>query len=102
MSLYAAAGDVPPGRIDPLEAPAWKATGSGWAPGDVDVSVRRSAGDVAVLEMGARADASRRWDVTFVLPSDALSGPYVAVASQGRLVEEASFVVHSAEGSNAG
>ena len=102
VSLHAAAGDVPPGRIDPLEAPAWKASGSGWAPGDVDVSVRRSKGDGALLEMRARADASGRWDVTFVLPSDALSGSYVVVASQGRLVEEASFVLQSAAGSNAG
>jgi hypothetical protein len=93
VSLYARAGEVPPGRVDPLDAPAWKATGAGWDGGHVDVFVKRAGGEGAVLDVGARADASGAWMQTFVLPTDAPPGSYVVVASQGALRAEASLVL---------
>ena len=93
VSLYAQAGEVPPGRVDPLDAPAWKATGTGWDAGDVDVFVKRAGGEGAVLDVGARADASGAWMQTFVLPTDAPPGSYVVVASQGALRAEAGLVL---------
>lgn len=95
VSLYAQAGEVPPGRVAQLEAPAWKATGSGWDRGDVDLFIRRAGGEGAVLDVGASADSSGRWEQTFVLPSDAPAGSYLAVASQGSLHAEGSFVLKS-------
>jgi hypothetical protein len=95
VSLYARAGEVPPGGVYPLDAPAWKATGSGWASGDVDVFVRRAGAEGAVLDVGARADASGAWMQTFVLPTDAPPGSYVVVASQGALRAEGDFVLEA-------
>ena len=93
VSLYAQAGEVPPGRVYPLDAPAWKATGTGWDAGDVDVFVKRAGGEGAVLDVGAQADTSGAWMQTFVLPTDAPPGSYVLVASQGALRAEAGFVL---------
>jgi hypothetical protein len=93
VSLYARAGEVPPGRVVPLDAPAWKATGAGWDGGHVDVFVKRAGGEGAVLDVGARADASGAWIQTFVLPTDSPPGSYVVVASQGALHAEASLVL---------
>jgi hypothetical protein len=90
VSLFAEAGETPPGRVQPLDSPAWKATGAGWRPGDVDLAIRR-AGETVLAARG-RAVASGNWELTFVL---ARPGTYVAVASEGPLSAEISFVVRS-------
>jgi len=92
VSLAAAAGEIPPGRVSPVASPAWRATGSGWEPGDVDLFVRSAGGEGVVLDVGARADSSGSWEQTFVL-SGVPAGPYLAVASQGSLYAEGPFVV---------
>ncbi len=84
ISVYARAGETPPGRVQPLDAPAWKLTGSGWHEGDIALVIRRAGDAGVVMTAGGRADASGRWEQTFVLPIIASPGSYVAVASQGR------------------
>ena len=90
--LYAKAGQVPPGRVGRLDAPAWKATGSGWDAGDVELVVRPAAGGEAVLSADGRAGESGTWEQIFVL-TGAKPGTYVAVASQGSRQAESSFVL---------
>lgn len=43
------------------------------------------------MTAGGRADASGRWEQTFVLPITAFFGSYVAVASQGRHSAQVNF-----------
>ena len=93
---YAKAGERPPGRTSPLDHPGWRATGSGWKPGDVDLVIRASGGTTTVLEVGARAGDGGAWDQTFVL-TGAAPGPYVAVATQGLLRAEATFDLKPSE-----
>lgn len=95
VSMLAKAGETAPGRVQPLDAPAWKATGSGWREGDVTLEIRRPGEAELVAGVPGRADRSGRWEQTFVLPVPASPGTYVAVASQGRLSAEASFVFES-------
>lgn len=91
ISVYARAGETPPGRVQPLDAPAWKVTGSGWHEGDVALVIRRAGDAGVVMTAGGRADASGRWEQTFVLPITASPGSYVAVASQGRHSAQVNF-----------
>lgn len=91
VSLHAEAGEIPPGRVQQADAPVWKATGGGWGRGDVELLIRRAGEVGVVMTAGGRADASGRWEQTFVLPPTAQQGTYVAVASQGPLSAEGSF-----------
>lgn len=91
ISRYAEAGDVPPGRVTPVQASAWRATGTGWAPGNVSVSIRR--GGNRVLDVTARANTAGGFEQTFVMPTDAPAGSYTAVATQAPISGQASFTV---------
>jgi hypothetical protein len=92
VTLYAQKGEVPPGRTEPLEAPAWKATGGGWDPGPVGLVVKRTDGPSVVLDIGAQADAGGRFEQTFVL-LEVRPGTYAATATQGDKRAEGSFVL---------
>jgi hypothetical protein len=92
VALYLQKGEIPPGQTQPLEAPAWRATGVGWDPGPVGLIVKRSDGPSVVLNIGAQADGDGRFEQTFVA-LDVEPGTYVAVATQGDKRAEGSFVL---------
>jgi hypothetical protein len=92
VTLFAQKGEIPPGQTQPLDAPAWKATGVGWDPGHVDLIVKRSDGPSVVLSIGAEADGDGRFEQTFVV-LDVKPGTYAAIASQGGKRAEGSFVL---------
>lgn len=92
VSLYAQKGEIPPGRTEPLEAPAWRATGLGWDPGAVGLIVRRTDGPSVTLDVGAQADADGRFEQTFVV-LEVRPGTYAAIATQGDKRAEGSFVL---------
>ena len=92
VALYLQKGEIPPGQTQPLEAPAWRATGVGWDPGGVGLIVKRTDGPSVTLNVGANADADGRFEQTFVV-LDVQPGTYAAIATQGDKRAEGSFVL---------
>ncbi len=92
VTLYAQKGEIPPGETQPLEAPAWKATGVGWDPGHVDMIVKRTDGPSVVLDVGAEADGDSRFERIFVV-LEVEPGTYAAIASQGGKQAQGSFAL---------
>ncbi len=92
VALYLQKGEIPPGQTQPLEAPAWRATGVGWNPGAVGLIVKRTNGPSVTLNVGANADADGRFEQTFVV-LEVQPGTYAAIATQGDKRAEGSFVL---------
>ena len=92
VALYLQKGEIPPGQTQPLEAPAWRATGVGWDPGAVGLIVRRTDGPSVTLDVGAQAGADGRFEQTFVV-LEVNPGTYAAIATQGDKRAEGSFVL---------
>ena len=92
VALYLQKGEIPPGQTQPLEAPAWRATGVGWDPGSVGLIVKRTDGPSVTLNVGANADADGRFEQTFVV-LEVEPGTYAAIATQGDKRAEGSFVL---------
>ena len=92
VTLYPQKGEIPPGQTQPLEAPAWKATGVGWDPGHVGLIVKRTDGPSVVLDVGAEADADGRFEQTFVV-LEVEPGTYAAIATQGGKRAQGSFAL---------
>ena len=92
VALYLQKGEIPPGQTQPLEAPAWRATGVGWDPGAVGLIVKRTDGPSVTLNVGASADADGRFEQTFVV-LEVKPGTYAAIATQGDKRAEGSFVL---------
>ena len=92
VTLYLQKGEIPPGQTQPLEAPAWRATGVGWDPGPVGLIVKRTNGPSVMLNVGANADADGRFEQTFVV-LEVQPGTYAAIATQGDKRAEGSFVL---------
>ncbi len=92
VALYLQKGEIPPGQTQPLEAPAWRATGVGWDPGSVGLIVKRTDGPSVTLNVGANADADGRFEQTFVV-LEVEPGTYAAIATQGDKRAEGSFIL---------